>query len=82
MVSNSPTPFVSEKEKDAKIEVVENFADSENREYLSRYSLLANKTPEELKALDKKVLRKLDWKFLPCITAMLLMKYVPAQRRW
>lgn len=42
--------------------------------WLQRYPLLADKTEEELEALNKSVLRKLDWKFLPCITIMLLMK--------
>ena len=44
---------------------------------LERYALLREKSPDELAALNKSVLKKLDWKFLPCITAMLLMKYVP-----
>lgn len=43
-------------------------------EYLARYPALAGKTEEELAKLNKSVLRKLDWKFLPCITLMLLMK--------
>lgn len=41
---------------------------------LQRYELLKDKSSAELKALNKAVLKKLDWKFLPCITAMLLMK--------
>ena len=44
------------------------------QEYLSRFPLLVNKTEEELAELNKSVLWKLDWKFLPCITLMLLMK--------
>jgi hypothetical protein len=43
--------------------------------YLEGFPLLVNKSEEELAALNKKVLSKLDWRFLPCITAMLLMKY-------
>lgn len=42
---------------------------------LHQYDLLKDKSSAELKALDKAVLKRLDWKFLPCITAMLLMKY-------
>lgn len=42
---------------------------------LQRYDLLKDKSSIELEALNKSVLKKLDWKFLPCITAMLLMKY-------
>jgi len=41
---------------------------------LERYPLIKDKSKEELDALNKKVLKKLDWKFLPCITMMLLMK--------
>lgn len=43
--------------------------------YLERYPLLRDKSKEDLAKLNKSVLRKLDWKFLPCITMMLLMKY-------
>jgi hypothetical protein len=43
---------------------------------LERFSLLRDKTVEERKAIEKSLVRKLDWKFLPCITMMLLMKYV------
>lgn len=43
--------------------------------WIQQYPLLREKSPEELAALTKAVLRKLDWKFLPCITLMLLMKY-------
>lgn len=44
--------------------------------YLTNYPLLQAKTPEELDALNKSVVRKLDWKFLPMVTMMLLMKFV------
>lgn len=53
---------------------IENVDDASSRDYLSRYPLLADKSDEELEKLNKSVLRKLDWKFLPCITMMLLMK--------
>ena len=46
----------------------------ERDQLLEGWPLLKNKSPEELKALNKSVLRKLDWKFLPCVTMMLLMK--------
>lgn len=39
-----------------------------------RYSLLADASPEKLYALNKAVLKKLDWRFLVVITLMLLMK--------
>ena len=43
-------------------------------EILQRYPLLVNKSEVEMALLNKKVLQKLDWRFLPCITFMLLMK--------
>jgi len=42
---------------------------------LERYALIKDKTEDELKAIEKSLVRKLDWKFLPMVTAMLLMKY-------
>jgi hypothetical protein len=45
-----------------------------DEEIFSRYPLLAGKSEVEMALLNKKVLKKLDWKFLPCITFMLLMK--------
>ncbi|KAF4536465.1 Vitamin H transporter [Lasiodiplodia theobromae] len=44
--------------------------------YLTNYPLLQAKTSEELDALNKSVVRKLDWKFLPMVTMMLLMNYL------
>lgn len=43
--------------------------------YLDRFPLLQNKSPEELKKLNKSLLRKLDYRFLPTVTIMLLMGY-------
>jgi hypothetical protein len=43
-------------------------------EVLERYSLIKDKTPEERAAIEKALVRKLDWRFLPMVTAMLLMK--------
>lgn len=41
---------------------------------IERHELIKVKTPEELKALDKSVRKRLDWKFLPMVCAMLMMK--------
>ena len=48
----------------------------ERDEVLERYDLIKDMTPEERAALEKKLVRKLDWKFLPMVTAMLLMNYL------
>jgi hypothetical protein len=39
-----------------------------NIEYLSRYPLIADKSPEELRQIEKGLLRKLDWIFLPVVS--------------
>lgn len=44
--------------------------------YLEQFPLIRDKSPEERKKIEKSLVRKLDWKFLPCITLMLLMKYI------
>lgn len=63
--------------KNQNVEHVEKTGGSEDlaAEILQRYPLLVEKSAEELAELNKKVLRILDWKFLPCVTVMLLMKY-------
>lgn len=43
-------------------------------QFLDYFPCLLEKTPDELKTLEKKLLRKLDWQFLPCVTMMLLMR--------
>jgi hypothetical protein len=52
-------------------EIVQSAASPE--QLLQGWSLLRDKTQEERDVLQKKVLRKLDWMFLPCVTAMLIM---------
>lgn len=66
----SPRPSLDKSTGDIHVEEANNVADV----CLQRYPLLRDKSEDELKLLNKKVLRKLDWKFLPTITAMLLMK--------
>ena len=45
-------------------------------EILQRYPLLVGKSEVDMALLNKKVLKKLDWYFLPTITFMLLMNYL------
>ena len=66
---------ISISKEDAEIVKVEHVAPADASVWVQQYPLLREKTEEELAALNKAVLRKLDWKFLPIITVMLLMKY-------
>jgi len=43
------------------------------REYLHEYPLLAEKTPEALKQIEKSLKRRLDYIFLPMVTMVLFM---------
>jgi hypothetical protein len=56
---------------------IEHIENDQSRLYLDRFPLLRSKSAEELKALNKKLLIKLDWRFLPTVTVMLLMAYEP-----
>ena len=40
----------------------------------TRFELLRNLSEEQMAALNKKLVRKLDWRLMPCITVMFLMK--------
>jgi hypothetical protein len=73
MPLSRPSSPVSVLDKEKAVEHIES-APVEST-YLEGFPLLRDKSDEELAVLNKKVLKKLDWKFLPCITAMLLMKY-------
>lgn len=61
-------------EKTFTAEVVEDAQLSNQEIWIQQYDLLVGKSKEELDALNKKVVKKLDWRFLVTITAMLLMK--------
>jgi hypothetical protein len=44
-------------------------------QWLQRFSLLQGKSAEELRGLQKPLLKKLDWCFLPSVTMMLPTAY-------
>lgn len=72
---NDSTSSVDTK-SNAKVEAIEAALISDEEKYLANYDLLVGKSKEELATLNKNVLKRLDWWFLPCITAMLLMNYL------
>jgi predicted nucleic acid-binding protein len=41
---------------------------------LERYEIIRDKSAEERRQIEKSLVRKLDFKFLPMVTAMLMMK--------
>jgi hypothetical protein len=42
--------------------------------WIENFPLIRSKSKDELKSIEKSLLRKLDYKFLPFVTLMLLMK--------
>ena len=44
------------------------------QEIQGRFDLLRDLNPQQMAALNKKVLRKLDWRLMPTITVMFLLK--------
>ncbi|KAK5083812.1 hypothetical protein LTR05_006318 [Lithohypha guttulata] len=63
-------------EKVADVQVLEQVPTTNEEIWIQQYDLLVSKSKEELDALNKKVVKKLDWRFLTTITAMLLMNYL------
>ncbi|KAL4812523.1 major facilitator superfamily domain-containing protein [Aspergillus spinulosporus] len=61
-------------EPKAALEALENVSEADRM--LVHFPILQDKCQEELEQLNKAVLRKLDWYFLPCVTMMLLMSYL------
>ena len=45
-------------------------------EIQARFDMLRGLSADEMADLNKKVLRKVDWHMMPCVTLMFLMKYV------
>jgi sugar phosphate permease len=62
--------------KEGGVEVLEQAHTSNEQLWIQEYDLIRDKSQEELDVLNKKVLKKLDWRFLTTITAMLLMNYL------
>lgn len=69
--SSRQRPSIS---KEAEVEAVEHAQSTNEELWLQGYDLLVGKSKEDLDKLNKKVVKKLDWRFLVTITAMLLMK--------
>lgn len=69
-----------ERSKDSDLEASENGLERTEKhlrqtdQLLALFPILQGKSPEELQRLNRTVLRKLDWQFLPCVTMMLLMR--------
>lgn len=50
-------------------------------EIQGRFALLRDLNADEMTALNKKVVKTIDWRMMPCVTIMFLMKYVYATKK-
>lgn len=46
-------------------------------EIQAQFNLLRDLSPDQMITLNKRVLKKIDWHTMPCVTLMFLMKYAP-----
>lgn len=46
-------------------------------EIQARFPLLRDLNEAQMTALNNKMVKKIDWRLMPCVTAMFLMKYDP-----
>ena len=67
---------VDEKMADAEFKEVlpENNAQITPQQIQARFDTLRDLSAEQMAALNKKLVSKLDWRLMPCITLMFLMK--------
>lgn len=65
-----------EKEKASAMETVESLETVSPQAIQQRFSTLASLDDEQMAALHKRMLRRIDWRLMPTITIMFLMKYV------
>lgn len=52
------------------------------REIQNRFELLRDLDDDEIRKLNKSVVKKIDWRLMPTITIMFLMKYASGSRRF
>ncbi|PGH03226.1 hypothetical protein AJ79_07421 [Helicocarpus griseus UAMH5409] len=83
-VSNTAAPDSDPDRKDLKeFEHEESVADQYGEgayippeQIQARFELLVDLTNEEMEVLNKRVVSKLDWRMMPCVTLMFLMNYL------
>ena len=66
-------------EKKADVEFKEVSAENHNvtaQQIQARFETLRHLSEEQMANLNKRLVRKLDWRLMPCITLMFLMKQV------
>jgi ABC-type transporter lipoprotein component MlaA len=75
MTDNKHVDAVDEKMADTEFkEVAVGYQHITPRMIQARFETLKDLNEEEMAALNKRLVRRLDWRLMPCITLMFLMK--------
>lgn len=70
----SSTSAMSEKQNIEFKEVVEESVNITPQQIQARFDTLRDLSDEDMAALNKKLVKKIDWRLMPCVTLMFLMK--------
>jgi hypothetical protein len=65
---------MSEKQNIEFKEVVEESVNITAQQIQARFDTLRDLSDEDMAALNKKLVKKIDWRLMPCVTLMFLMK--------
>jgi len=65
---------MSEKQNIEFKEVVEESVNITPQQIQARFDTLRDLSDEDMAALNKKLVKKIDWRLMPCVTLMFLMK--------
>lgn len=76
MTEKRSVDFIDEKGADAELKeiVADHQVQITPQQIQARFESLRDLTEEQMTALNKQLVKKLDWRLMPCITLMFLMK--------
>lgn len=76
MTEKRSVDFIDEKGADAELKevVADRQVQITPQQIQARFESLRDLTEEQMTALNKQLVSKLDWRLMPCITLMFLMK--------
>lgn len=76
MTEKHSVDMVDEKTPDAEYKevIADRSAQITPQQIQARFETLRHLSEEQMAALNKKLVKKLDWRLMPCITLMFLMK--------
>ena len=76
MTEKRSADFIDEKTADAEFKevIADRNVQITPQQIQARFETLCHLSEEQMTALNKQLVKKLDWRLMPCITLMFLMK--------